>query len=327
MKTKMMLLMMALAPLTAFAQKRVVSLSDGQPVVFAYAFSDDGTLLGTTDGEGLLPDGLGEADSVWVSQAAYHPQKVSLRDAAPVRLSPVGYETAPAEPDQQGKDYLLLRTYYRQFVTGSHGPVMVVDGVKDVYCSLKNGKRKEHAVWSRRRELQEMPAGEQKLSHLGSGSEAVSEFSPYDMVGRKQEDRQRSLIDKGLAFMHRDAATRTTEMQVDGGKAMMGMSLPLPLTGFTLKDVKVTEVFDKAESPTLWNLRRRQSCVRMQFRNKESREKTSGYQYLEEYMLERSLVTKKEMKAMMKKAEDTTGNCPVPDGVPQMLPPLQASWQ
>ena len=77
MKRLLFLLPYIIALLPCKAQTIVCDAQDGQPVIQASVYDEQGKIIGVTDADGRLPD-LADVDSIRINHIAYHPLQIEV---------------------------------------------------------------------------------------------------------------------------------------------------------------------------------------------------------------------------------------------------------
>ena len=123
------------------AQSITVIDTDGVPVAYATATTEQGTLIGVTDVNGLLQDTKGN-NVLCFSHVAYKPVTVNVTDLANgvVTMEEISYSL----PDVavRPKELLYMQTYYRITYIDDEGPLYYRAGVIDNTYEFANQKIK-----------------------------------------------------------------------------------------------------------------------------------------------------------------------------------------
>ena len=149
MKRQVLLLLICVAALTsATAQTIVRDDIDGQPVIQASVFDEQGKIIGVTDAEGRLPS-IDGCKSIRLTHIAYHPLNVQAEQiGSELRMHPVTYAIKPVEVNNKRDAYCLkLKCYYRQYMINGKGTVdelppvvCFVDGICNLYIFTDDSK-------------------------------------------------------------------------------------------------------------------------------------------------------------------------------------------
>lgn len=127
--------------LPAKAQTIVRDASDGQPVIQASVYDEQGKIIGVTDADGLLPH-VGDSKAIRLTHIAYQPLDVQVEQMGQeLRMQPVTYTIKPVVVENKKDAYCLkLMCYYRQYMVNGKGTVdelpplvSLVDGVCNLY--------------------------------------------------------------------------------------------------------------------------------------------------------------------------------------------------
>ena len=138
------ILFLILAALMSFAfevcaQSITVIDNDGVPVAYATVTTEQGTLIGATDVNGLLQDTKGN-NVLCFSHVAYKPVTVNVADltGGVVTMEEISYSL----PDVavKPKELLYMQTYYRLTYIDEEGPIYYRAGVIDNTYELANKK-------------------------------------------------------------------------------------------------------------------------------------------------------------------------------------------
>ena len=101
---------MVLIATSASAQKLQTVDKDGQPVPYASIIGEDGSIIGTTNLEGILDDVKG-AEVVSITHVAYQPKKVKVGQGGRVTLEDADFDLP--EVTVTKKPLVYVQTYYR----------------------------------------------------------------------------------------------------------------------------------------------------------------------------------------------------------------------
>ena len=104
--------MAIIAITSAKAQRIEVVDTEGHAIPLASVLTNDGTLLGTTDMNGILADVKG-AKEVAVTHVAYKPQQVNVASLPGGRITMESLDYSIAEIVVKPKPYIYVQTYYR----------------------------------------------------------------------------------------------------------------------------------------------------------------------------------------------------------------------
>ena len=143
MKKKLLLFLVIILGLTveASAQSITVIDTDGVPVAYATATTEQGTLIGVTDVNGLLQDTKGN-NVLCFSHDAYKPVTVNVADLTDGMVTME--ETSYSLPDVavRPKELLYVQTYYRLTYIDEEGPLYYRAGIIDNTYEYANQKIK-----------------------------------------------------------------------------------------------------------------------------------------------------------------------------------------
>ena len=120
----------------------VLDAINGQPVIQASVYDEQGKIIGVTNAEGRLPDITG-TEHIRITHIAYQSLDIKVSHISPVlRLQPMGYRLKEVVKEKKKKkSYCLkLTCYYRQYLVNSKGTqdelppvVCFVDGICNLY--------------------------------------------------------------------------------------------------------------------------------------------------------------------------------------------------
>ncbi len=77
MKRLLLLLLYIVALIPCKSQTIVCDMQDGQPIIQASVYDEQGKIIGVTDADGRLPD-LADVDSIRITHIAYHPLQIEV---------------------------------------------------------------------------------------------------------------------------------------------------------------------------------------------------------------------------------------------------------
>lgn len=143
MRKKLLLFLVIILGLTveASAQSITVIDTDGVPVAYATATTEQGTLIGATDVNGLLQDTKGN-NVLCFSHVAYKPITVNVANLTNgvVTMEEISYSL----PDVavRPKELLYMQTYYRVTYIDEDGPLYYRAGIIDNTYEYANQKIK-----------------------------------------------------------------------------------------------------------------------------------------------------------------------------------------
>ncbi|MBQ7420492.1 MAG: hypothetical protein IJV17_07150 [Prevotella sp.] len=141
MKRLLHLIIFIGALLPAAAQTIVRDANDGQPVVQASVYDEQGKIIGVTDADGRLPD-VADSKTIRLTHIVYRPLDVQVEQIGrELRMQPVTYSLKPVVVESKKDAYCLkLRCYYRQYMVNGKGTVdelppvvSFVDGLCNLY--------------------------------------------------------------------------------------------------------------------------------------------------------------------------------------------------
>lgn len=159
MKRLLLLLLCIVSLLHCKAQAIVCDVQDGQPVIQASVFDEQGKIIGVTDADGRLPD-LADATSIRITHIAYHPLQIgvgAIKDV--IRLRPMAYALKEVVMEKKSPYCLKLMCYHRQYMVNGKGTldelppvVSFVDGLCNLYIFV-NGWHEARRITLARREV------------------------------------------------------------------------------------------------------------------------------------------------------------------------------
>ena len=192
--------------LPATAQTTVRDASDGQPVIQASVYDEQGKIIGVTDADGLLPH-VGDSKTIRLTHIAYQPLDVRVEQIGQeLRMQPVTYAIKPVVVESKKDAYCLkLMCYYRQYMVNGKGTVdelpplvSFVDGVCNLYLFTDDYKTTRRVQLTKRQVVSnDMESGmtEEELPGISIHSlvkryhEAMDK-SPYTF----QQDSMRHIV-------------------------------------------------------------------------------------------------------------------------------------
>ena len=192
--------------LPAKAQTIVRDASDGQPVIQASVYDEQGKIIGVTDADGLLPH-VGDSKTIRLTHIAYQPLDVQVEQIGQeLRMQPVTYAIKPVVVENKKDAYCLkLMCYYRQYMVNGKGTVdelpplvSFVDGVCNLYLFTDDYKTTRRVQLTKRQVVSnDMESGmtEEELPGISIHSlveryhEAMDK-SPYTF----QQDSMRHIV-------------------------------------------------------------------------------------------------------------------------------------
>ena len=159
MKRLLFLLLYIIALLPCKAQTIVCDAQDGQPVIQASVYDEQGKIIGVTDADGRLPD-LADVDSIRINHIAYHPLQIEVGAIKGVILMrPMAYALKEVVKEKKSPYCLKLTCYHRQYMVNGKGTldelppvVSFVDGLCNLYV-FANGWHESRRVTLARREV------------------------------------------------------------------------------------------------------------------------------------------------------------------------------
>ena len=159
MKRLLFLLLYIIALLPCKAQTIVCDAQDGQPVIQASVYDEQGKIIGVTDADGRLPD-LADVDSIRINHIAYHPLQIEVGAIKGVILMrPMAYALKEVVKEKKSPYCLKLTCYHRQYMVNGKGTldelppvVSFVDGLCNLYIFV-NGWHESRRITLARREV------------------------------------------------------------------------------------------------------------------------------------------------------------------------------
>lgn len=188
MKRLLLLLLCIVSLLHCKAQAIVCDVQDGQPVIQASVYDEQGKIIGVTDADGRLPD-LADVDSIRITHIAYYPLQIevgAIKDV--IRMRPLAYSLKEVVKEKKSPYCLRLRCYHRQYMVNGKGTldklppvVSFVDGLCNLYIFV-NGWHESRRVTLARREV---ITGDQLQS--SAVDEVVPTMSPQSIPELKED--------------------------------------------------------------------------------------------------------------------------------------------
>lgn len=114
-KFLMMAAVVAMTAITVNAQRILVVDNEGHGIPLVSVLAEGGTLIGTTDLDGVLPDVKG-ANRVTVTHVAYKPKQVGVTSQTDGRIVLEDLDYSLSEVVVKPKPYIYVETYYRVYV-------------------------------------------------------------------------------------------------------------------------------------------------------------------------------------------------------------------
>ena len=188
MKRLLLLLLCIVSLLHCKAQTIVCDMQDGQPIIQASVYDEQGKIIGVTDADGRLPD-LADVDSIRITHIAYYPLQIevgAIKDV--IRMRPLAYSLKEVVKEKKSPYCLRLRCYHRQYMVNGKGTldklppvVSFVDGLCNLYIFV-NGWHESRRVTLARREV---ITGDQLQS--SAVDEVVPTMSPQSIPELKED--------------------------------------------------------------------------------------------------------------------------------------------
>lgn len=159
MKRLLLLLLYIVALIPCKSQTIVCDMQDGQPIIQASVYDEQGKIIGVTDADGRLPD-LADVDSIRITHIAYHPLQIEVGAIKGViRMRPMAYALKEVVKEKKSPYCLKLTCYHRQYMVNGKGTldelppvVSFVDGLCNLYVFV-NGWHESRRVTLARREV------------------------------------------------------------------------------------------------------------------------------------------------------------------------------
>ena len=188
MKRLLLLLLYIVALIPCKSQTIVCDMQDGQPIIQASVYDEQGKIIGVTDADGRLPD-LADVDSIRITHIAYYPLQIevgAIKDV--IRMRPLAYSLKEVVKEKKSPYCLRLRCYHRQYMVNGKGTldklppvVSFVDGLCNLYIFV-NGWHESRRVTLARREV---ITGDQLQS--SAVDEVVPTMSPQSIPELKED--------------------------------------------------------------------------------------------------------------------------------------------
>lgn len=179
--------------LPATAQTTVRDASDGQPVVQASVYDEQGKIIGVTDADGLLPH-VGDSKTIRLTHIAYQPLDVRVEQIGQeLRMQPVTYAIKPVVVESKKDSYCLkLMCYYRQYMVNGKGTVdelpplvSFVDGICNLYLFTDDYKTTRRVQLTKRQVVS-------NDMESGMTEEELPGMSIHSLVERYHESMDKS---------------------------------------------------------------------------------------------------------------------------------------
>ena len=216
MKRLLHLIIYVFVLLPAVAQTIVRDAQDGQPVVQASVYDEQGKIIGVTDADGRLPD-VGDSKAIRLTHIVYRPLDVPIEKIGhELWMHPVTYAIKPVVVESKKDVYCLkLRCYYRQYMVNGKGTVdelppvvSFVDGICNLYVFTDEYKTTHRVQLAKRQVISnDMESGttDEELPGISIHSlpecyrEAVDK-SPYTF----QQDSGRHVVTTTFSALYPD---------------------------------------------------------------------------------------------------------------------------
>lgn len=216
MKRLLHIIISVLILLPVAAQTVVRDAQDGQPVIQASVYDEQGKIIGVTDADGLLPDVSG-SKAIRLTHIAYRSLDVQAEQiGAELRMHPVTYSIKPVVVESKKDAYCLkLMCYYRQYMVNGKGTVdelppvvSFVDGICNLYVFTDDYKTTRQVQLTKRQVISndmESSTTDEELPGMTIHSlperyrEAVDK-SPYTF----QQDSVRHVINTTFSALYPD---------------------------------------------------------------------------------------------------------------------------
>lgn len=147
--TRITLMMLLFRSIPATAQFKLIDEQDGKPVAGAYIFSNTGSLLCVSSGDGSVKKLDG---TVTISDLAYETKTVDAsKTSGTVSLSPKAY-TLPNVMVNRA-EYVKLSGAFRDICRNNGKTILYREGLSDFYINMKTGKIKRRVRACRQYEI------------------------------------------------------------------------------------------------------------------------------------------------------------------------------
>ena len=124
MKRLLLLLLYIVALIPCKSQTIVCDMQDGQPIIQASVYDEQGKIIGVTDADGRLPD-LADVDSIRITHIAYHPLQIEVSAIKGViRMRPMAYALKEVVKEKKSPYCLKLTCYHRQYMVNGKGTLL-----------------------------------------------------------------------------------------------------------------------------------------------------------------------------------------------------------
>ncbi len=140
-----------LAAMCAQAQRLEVVDADGHGIPLVSVLTEDGTLLGTTDFNGVLANVKGNA-RVTLTHVAFKSQVVTMSSLVGGRVTMEDSDYRLAEVVIKPKPYLYVETLYRVYVYRNDSLCYFASGIMPNACNVQKQKREHGSYYQARTE-------------------------------------------------------------------------------------------------------------------------------------------------------------------------------
>ena len=153
MKRLLYLIIYIACQLSVSAQTIVRDSQDGQPVIQASVYDEQGKIIGITDADGRLPQ-LGDVQNIRLTHISYQPLDVTASQIGhELRMTPAAHPMREVVKERSGKAYCLkLTCYRRRYMVNGKGThddlppvVCFIDGLCELYI-FKDGWKETRCV-------------------------------------------------------------------------------------------------------------------------------------------------------------------------------------
>lgn len=304
-------ILFSLIAANGFSQIKVVDENDKLPVISASVFdANNGTFLGITDYDGLLPKSADGCDNVHIQHINYNPTNVNpaLYKGSEVLLTPRIHQLPEVKVNKPDDAELRMKVYIRQYRVLKGKPASFSESIAYLYFKTGNeDKPSSTKILSENRyENRNAMMGESKmLKSLASCSDPTMFLSfnghlRYNSLRGSRRLRSSWKRAGSILYMNEDSINKKCEIVHDS--IFSEKPFKIPLFGFAFANICRSETYStEYGAPKIFNL------LNVSDRYRVYQTKTMGYvdEYAEVYVLGIDYATKEERKAdkKLKKTE------------------------
>lgn len=335
------LFLMFLCCVSIHAQYKVVGEDDGAAVAYATIHAENGTLLGLTDEKGIVPQTIKEANgTITIRQIGYQTTTIDLKNVTDgiIKMRPAVHNMNEIVVSSQGKEYIRIRGYYRNFMEENGKLCYFQQGVEDCYFKLNGKSSKSTRVQSSIHYSPDIKLKDNgKLPNVGklfsalsittNGRPKINIYNTSELLARTDSMLTDSISHTRKARFHIDGQNKTISMSIDTkdfyGNKSFNLSLLGKLIGlkqFHIEGYKKNQIYKRVEGKGFYTVRDLLSeSEHLQLLVKEKKDiKSRNITWFgEKYIIDYELLSKDEMKEKYKNTA-TSLKLKTPDDIPTL---------